>query len=89
MITYSQSIFRMQDNLVPLYNRSVHMYVVILINIFFIYEIIRSFLTIFDQILVIFHGWVFFSGKIDTFSGFEGTENVSIFPGRLYPDIGF
>ena len=40
IIAWSPSIIRMQDNLVPLYNRLLHMYVVILINIFFIYEMI-------------------------------------------------
>ena len=62
------------------------------------YTCIRSFLSsffsftkwlghfwpFFDQILVIFHSWIFSPERLTHFRDFEGTGNVSIFPGRLY-----
>ena len=78
----------MQDNLVPLYNRLVHIYEVILINIFHLWNdsgiFDHIFFIIFDQILVIFHNWIFSPERLTHFRDFEGTENVSIFPGGLY-----
>ena len=49
--------------------------------------IFDHFSSFFDQILVIFHGWIFSPERLTHFRDFEGTENVSIFPGRLYIHI--